>query len=63
MSNIEITADLTDNYSTQFKKIETYIHDLGVILNQKNLDDLIWVLPRIDSFKNIYHDNFLDEII
>ena len=63
MSNIEITADLTDNYSTQFKKIETFIHDLGVILNQKNLDDLIWVLPRIDSFKNIYHDNFLDEII
>ena len=62
MSNIKITADLTDNYSTQFEKIETYIHDLGVILNQKNLDELIWVLPRIDSFKNIYHDSLIDDI-
>ena len=62
MSNIKITADLTDNYSKQFEKIETYIHDLGVILNQKNLDELIWVLPRIDSFKNIYHDSLIDDI-
>ena len=62
MSNIKITADLTDNYSIQFEKIETYIHDLGVILNQKNLDELIWVLPRIDSFKNIYHDSLIDDI-
>ena len=62
MSNINITADLIDNYSIQFEKIETYIHDLGVILNQKNLDELIWVLPRIDSFKNIYHDSLIDDI-
>lgn len=62
MSNIKITADLTDNYSTQFEKIETYIHDLGVILNQKNLDELIWVLPRIDSLKNIYHDSLIEDI-
>ena len=62
MSNIKITADLLDNYSKQFEKIETYIHDLGVILNQKNLDELIWVLPRIDSFKNIYHDSLIDDI-
>ena len=62
MSNIKITADLLDNYSKQFEKIETYIHGLGVILNQKNLDELIWVLPRIDSFKNIYHDSLIDDI-
>ena len=62
MSNINITADLIDNYSIQFEKIETYIHDLGVILNQKNLDELIWVLPRIDSFKNIYHDSLINDI-
>lgn len=62
MSNIKITADLLDNYSKQFEKIETYIHDLAVILNQKNLDELIWVLPRIDSFKNIYHDSLIDDI-
>ena len=62
MSNINITADLIDNYSIQFEKIETYIHDLGVILNQKNLDELIWLLPRIDSFKNIYHDSLIDDI-
>ena len=62
MSNINITADLIDNYSIQFEKIETYIHGLGVILNQKNLDELIWVLPRIDSFKNIYHDSLIDDI-
>ena len=63
MSNIEITANLTDNYSIQFKKIETYIHDLGVILNQKNLDDLKWVLPRTETFKTIYHDDFINDIV
>ncbi|MBM3456310.1 MAG: hypothetical protein FJX80_14430 [Bacteroidetes bacterium] len=62
MDSSKITPDILENYAAQFKNIETCIHDFQVVLNQKNVDDLIWVLPRIDSFKNIYHENFLSEI-
>ena len=62
MDSSKITPDILENYAAQFKNIETCIHDFQVVLNQKNIDDLIWVLPRIDSFKNIYHKNFLSEI-
>jgi len=62
MTPSNITPDILENYAAQFKKIETCIHDFQVIMNQKNVDDLIWVMPRIDSFKNIYHENFISEI-
>ena len=62
MNSSKITLDILENYATQFKNIETCIHDFQVVLNQKNVDDLIWVLQRIDSIKNIYHENFLSEI-
>jgi hypothetical protein len=62
MTPSKITPDILENYAAQFKKIETCIHDFQVIMNQKNVDDLIWVMPRIDSFKNIYHENFISEI-
>ena len=62
MTPSKITPDILENYAAQFKKIETCIHDFQVVLNQKNVDDLIWVMQRIDSFKNIYHENFISEI-
>jgi|688.fasta_scaffold324909_2 hypothetical protein len=63
MTPSKITPDILENYAAQFKKIETCIHDFQVVLNQKNVDDLIWVMQRIDSFKNIYHESFLTEVI
>ena len=63
MTPSKITPDILENYAAQFKKIETCIHDFQVVLNQKNVDDLVWVMQRIESFKNIYHESFLTEVI
>ena len=41
MTPSKITPDILENYAAQFKKIETCIHDFQVVLNQKNVDDLI----------------------
>lgn len=63
MESTNITSEMLDNYAVQFKKIETCISDFQVVLNQKNVDDLAWVMKRIESFKNIYHESFLTEVI
>ena len=63
MESINITSEMLENYAVQFKKIETCIRDFQVVLNQKNVDDLAWVMQRIESFKNIYHESFLTAVI
>lgn len=44
MESMNITSEMLENYAVQFKKIETCIRDFQVVLNQKNVDDLAWVM-------------------
>lgn len=62
MASINISHELLDNYSAQFKFIDSCIHEFEVVMNQKNVEDVVWVLQRMESFKNILHENFIENI-
>ena len=50
MKTIKITPKLLDEYATILNEVDRKIYDLGIVLRQKNLADLTFVLKRLDSF-------------
>ena len=63
MKTIKITPKLLDEYSTILNEIDRKIYDLGIVLRQKNLADLTFVIKRLDSFKDIYDESLFPKAV
>lgn len=63
MKSIEITPKLLDEYSTILNEVDRKIYDLGIVLRQKNLADLTFVIKRLDSFKGIYDESLFTKVV
>jgi hypothetical protein len=63
MKTIKITQKLLDEYATILNEVDRKIYDLGIVLRQKNLADLTFVLKRLDSFKDIYDESLFPKAV
>jgi len=63
MKSVKITSKLLDEYVTILNEVDRKIYDLGIILRQKNLADLTFVIKRLDSFKDIYDESFFPKAV
>ena len=63
MKTIKITPKLLNEYATILNEIDRKIYDLGIILRQKNLADITFVIKRLDSFKDIYDESFFPKAV
>ena len=63
MKSVKITKKLLDDYATILDEIDRKIYDLGIVLRQKNLADLTFVMKRLDSFKDIYDESFIPKVV
>jgi hypothetical protein len=63
MKTIKITPKLLNEYSTILNEVDRKIYDLGIVLRQKNLADLTFVIKRLDSFKDIYDESLFDKAV
>lgn len=46
MNSVKITPKLLDEYATILNEVDRKIYDLGIVLRQKNLADLTFVIKR-----------------
>lgn len=63
MNSVKITPKLLDEYATILNEVDRKIYDLGIVLRQKNLADLTFVIKRLDSFKDIYDENLFPKVV
>mgnify|MGYP001114823175 CR=1 FL=1 len=63
MKSVKITSKLLDEYVTILNEVDRKIYDLGIILRQKNLADITFVIKRLDSFKDIYDESFFPKAV
>ena len=63
MDSVQITPKLLDEYATILNEIDRKIYDLGIVLRQKNLADLTFVIKRLDSFKDIYDESLFPKAV
>ena len=63
MNSVKITPKLLDEYATILNEVDRKIYDLGIVLRQKNLADLTFVIKRLESFKDIYDENLFPKVV
>ena len=63
MSTLKISPKILNEYSTILNEVDRKIYDLGIVLRQKNLADLTFVIKRIDSFKDIYDESLFPKAV
>ena len=63
MKTIKITPKLLNEYATILNEIDRKIYDLGIVLRQKNLADLTFVIKRLDTFKDIYDESLFPKAV
>ena len=63
MKTIKITPKLLDEYATILNEVDRKIYDFGIVLRQKNLADLTFVIKRLESFKDIYDENLFPKVV
>ena len=63
MSTLKISPKILNEYSTILNEVDRKIYDLGIVLRQKNLADLTFVIKRLDSFKDIYDESLFPKAV
>ena len=63
MSTLKISLKILNEYSTILNEVDRKIYDLGIVLRQKNLADLTFVIKRLDSFKDIYDESLFPKAV
>ena len=63
MKTVKITPKLLDEYATILNEVDRKIYDLGIVLRQKNLADLTFVIKRLDTFKDIYDESLFPKAV
>ena len=63
MKSVKFTPKLLNEYTTILNEIDRKIYDLGIVLRQKNLADLTFVIKRLDTFKDIYDESLFPKAV
>ena len=62
MYKFNFKTELLNEYSSLLKEIDSKIQDYSVIIKQKNKNDLLFVLNRMEYFKDFDKENLFNEL-
>lgn len=62
MHKFNFNTELLNEYSSLLKEIDLKIQDYSVVIKQKNKNDLLFVLNRMDSFKDLDKEILFNEL-